>query len=134
MAKRRVRNQIDNLIHDHSKLKITSISLREGGVQHPIGKILRKGYNFSLDLISIKVLHTKLWVPKVAEVLTLRISGLSIGSFETKCHLGVSLGAKHTVYYKREGGGLPQVRAVVSLVSLWLPVVCPCTKSVQTMH
>jgi len=27
-----------------------------------------------------------------------------------------------------EGGGFPQVRAVVSLVSLELPVACPSTK------
>jgi len=29
-----------------------------------------------------------------------------------------------------EGGGFPQVRVVVSLVSLELPVACPNTKSV----
>ncbi len=29
-----------------------------------------------------------------------------------------------------EGGGFPQVRAVVSLVSLELPVACPSTKGV----
>jgi hypothetical protein len=29
-----------------------------------------------------------------------------------------------------EGGGFPQVRAVVSLVSLELPVACPRTKGV----
>jgi hypothetical protein len=35
-------------------------------------------------------------------------------------------------YYMEEGGGLPQVRAVVSLVNLVnleLPVICPSTKS-----
>jgi len=42
--------------------------------------------------------------------------------------------AKHKVYYKGEGGGFPQVRAMVSLVSLCLPVARPCTKSVPTMH
>jgi hypothetical protein len=31
-------------------------------------------------------------------------------------------------YYMGEGGGFPQVRAVVSLVSLGLPVDCPSTK------
>jgi hypothetical protein len=43
-------------------------------------KALDEGYNFSLDLISIRGLHTKLWVPKIAGVPTLRISGLPLGS------------------------------------------------------
>ncbi len=37
-------------------------------------------------------------------------------------------------YYKGESGAFFQVRAVVSLVSLSLFVVCPSTKSVQIMH
>jgi hypothetical protein len=37
--------------------------------------------------------------------------------------------AKHREYYKREGGGFPQVRAMVNLVGLCLTVVHPCTKS-----
>jgi hypothetical protein len=39
--------------------------------------------------------------------------------------------AKHRVYYKREGGGFPQVQGVVSLVSPWLPVGRSCTKVLQ---
>jgi len=35
---------------------------------------------------------------------------------------------------KGEGGGFPQVWAVVSFVSLSLPMACPSTKSAQTMH
>jgi len=42
--------------------------------------------------------------------------------------------AKHKVYYKGEGGGFPQVWAMVSLVSSCLPMVRPCTKSVIVMH
>jgi hypothetical protein len=41
---------------------------------------------------------------------------------------------RHIVYYKGEGGGLPQVRAMVSFVSPSLLVVRPSTKSAQTMH
>jgi hypothetical protein len=36
--------------------------------------------------------------------------------------------------YKGEGGGFPQVRAVVSLMNPNLPVACLNTKSVPTMH
>jgi hypothetical protein len=49
-------------------------------------------------------------------------------------HLGVGPVAMHKVHYKGEGGGFPQVRAVVSLVSSCLPVACQCTKSVPTLH
>jgi len=31
-------------------------------------------------------------------------------------------------YYMREGGGFPQVRAVVNLMNLELPVACSSTK------
>jgi hypothetical protein len=39
-------------------------------------KDLDKGYNFSLDLISIKGLHKKLWASKVVRVPILRFSKL----------------------------------------------------------
>jgi len=57
-----------------------------------------------------------------------------LGSPGTKCHLDVGLVEKHMIYYKGEAGSFPQVRAVVSLVNLNLPVVHPNTKSVPTMH
>jgi hypothetical protein len=41
---------------------------------------------------------------------------------------------RHKVYYKGEGGGLPQVRAVMNLVNSSLPVVFFNTKSAQIMH
>jgi hypothetical protein len=71
---------------------------------------------------------------KVAKALILGISGLPFGSLGTKCHLDVSLVERHKVYYKGEGGGLPQVRAVVNVMSPSLPMAHPSTKSAQTMH
>ncbi len=70
-------------------------------------KALDKGYKFTLDLISIRGLHAKLWGPKVMGVLTLGISKLPFGSLGTKCHLDLALVEKHRVYYKGEGGGFP---------------------------
>jgi len=64
----------------------------------------------------------------------LGISELPFGSPETKCHLDVGLVERHIIYYKGEGGGFPQVRTVVSLVSPSLFVARPSTKSAQTMH
>jgi uncharacterized membrane protein len=84
--------------------------------------------DFSLELTLIRGLHTKLWTSKVEGVLILRILGLSLGNLGTKWHLGASPMARKNIYYKGEGDGFPQVRTVVSFVSLCLPVVCPCTK------
>jgi hypothetical protein len=42
--------------------------------------------------------------------------GTSLGSPGTKSHLDVTPVKKRKVYYKGEGGGFPQVQAVVSLV------------------
>jgi hypothetical protein len=97
-------------------------------------KSLDKGYNFFLDLISIRGLHTKLIGPKVVRIATLKISGLRFGSPMTKCHLDVGLVERHKIYYKGECGGFPQVRAMVSLMNLRLLVIHLNTKSVQTTH
>jgi hypothetical protein len=64
----------------------------------------------------------------------LGILGFQLGSPETKWHLGAGLVARHKVYYKGEGGGFPQVQAVVSLLSPCLLVARPCTKSASTMQ
>jgi hypothetical protein len=92
-------------------------------------KTLNKGYKFSLNLISIGSLHVNLWGSKVGTH-----NFENFGSPGTKCHLDVGLVKRHKVYYKGEVGGFPQVQAVVSLVSLSLPVARPNTKSAQTMH
>jgi hypothetical protein len=42
--------------------------------------------------------------------------------------------AMHRVYYKGEGGGFPQVQAVVSFVNPNLLVARPSTKSAPAMH
>ncbi len=97
-------------------------------------KALDEGYNFALDLMSIESLHTKLWDPKVAGVAMLPISGLSFGSPGTKCHLDVCLMERHKVYYKGEGGGFPQVRTMMSLMSSSLPVVHLNTKNALALH
>jgi hypothetical protein len=47
-------------------------------------KAFDEGYNFVLDLISIKGLHTKLWVSKVVGVPILGILGLQLESPEAK--------------------------------------------------
>jgi hypothetical protein len=97
-------------------------------------KYLNEGYNFASDLISIRGLHAKLCAPKIVGVPVVGISRLPFGSPRTKNHLDVAPVESYKVYYKGEGGGFPQVRAVVSLVSSRLLAVRPKTKSAQTMH
>jgi hypothetical protein len=67
-------------------------------------------------------------------VLTLVILGLPFGSPGTKNHLDVGLAKRCKIYYMEEGGGFPQVRAVVSLVSSSSPMVRPNTKSAPIVH
>jgi hypothetical protein len=81
-----------------------------------------------------RFLHPNLWASKVVRASILGISELPLWSPGTKWHLGVGPMAMHKEYYKGEGDGFPQVRAVVSLVSPWSPMVRPCTKGVSTMH
>jgi hypothetical protein len=98
-------------------------------VQHTIGNFLTRDAILLLDLISIGGLQTKLWAPKLMGVPILGILAFPLGSPGTKFHLNASLVVRHRVYYKGEGGGFPQVRAVVSLVNLNLPVIRLSTKS-----
>ncbi len=60
--------------------------------------------------------------------------GFPFWSPGTKCHLDVAPMERHGEYYEREGGGFPQVWAVVSLVNPSLHVAFPNTKSAQIMH
>jgi len=82
-------------------------------------KALDDRYNFALDHIAIRGLLAKLWGSKVLGVPFGVISGLPRGSPGKNSHLDVSSVESHRVYHKGEGGGFPQVRAVVNLV-------CPC--------
>ncbi len=99
-------------------------------------KALNKGYNFSLELISIGGLNANLWAPKVVGVPIVGISKLPLGSPKTKCHLDVGLVERHKVYYKGEGDGFPQVRTVVNLVSPNYPwfILAPNVLQLCTNH
>ncbi len=106
-------------------------------------KALDEGYNFASDFIAIEGLNAKLCASKVVGVPVVGISRLPFGSPKTKNHLDVALVENCRVYYKGEGGGFPQVRAMMSLVNLsfsWLVLtpkafqLCinhPCVSIVQ---
>jgi hypothetical protein len=97
---------------------------------------LDQGYNFASDLIAIKGLNKKWYTLKVVGVPVVGILGLPLRSPETKSHLDVVPVERCGVYYKGEGGGFPQVWAVVSLVCsncLWL-VLAPKVLQLCTNH
>jgi hypothetical protein len=99
-------------------------------------KALDGGYNFASDLIAIGGLHMKVCASKFVGVLLVGISRLPLRSFKTKSHLDVTPVEGYKVYYKGEGGGFPQVWAVVSLVCpscMWL-VLAPKVLQLCTNH
>jgi hypothetical protein len=73
---------------------------------------------------------------KVVGVPVVGISRLPLGSPRTKNHLNVAPVERHRAYYKGEGGGFPQVRAVVSLVCPGCPwlVLTPKVLQLRTNH
>ncbi len=111
-----------------------SLKVNSGGVQHIVGKLLTRATTLLQTSSQSKVCTQSYGAPKVTGIPILGISRLPFGSPETKCHLDVGLLERHKIYYKGEGGGFPQIWAVVNLVSPSLPVACPSTKSAPTMH
>jgi hypothetical protein len=77
--------------------------------------------------MAIEGLHKKLCAPRVARVPAVGIPGFTLGNLGTKSHLDVAPVESCKVYYKGEGGGFPQVQAMVSLVSpnCWWLVLAP---------
>jgi len=77
-------------------------------------KALKESYKIASDLIPIRGLSKKLWMPKVPGVQTGTILGLLFESPGKKCHSDVASAESCREYYMGEGGGCPRVRAVVS--------------------
>jgi hypothetical protein len=94
-------------------------------------KALHESYNFGSKLVLIRAWGKKLWMPKVLGVQTGTISGLHLGSPGKKNHLDVASVRSCREYYKGEGDGFPQVRAVVSQVSPSRPWLVQTPKKVQ---
>jgi hypothetical protein len=83
----------------------------------------RRGLQVWLDLVAIRLRNRELWAPKVPGLHPGRfrddfgiISGFHFGSPGNLCHLDVAPTGRRRVYYMGDGGGIPRVRAVVSLV------------------
>jgi len=119
MAKRRAGNQIANLTPDQKKSGIDPISLAADGAPHTVGKFSTRATTLLETTSRSEVCSQSYGVPKLWESQPTRFRDSHQGVPGEKSHLDVSSVASHKVYYKGEGGGFPQVRAMVSLV-------CPC--------
>jgi hypothetical protein len=97
-------------------------------------KALNEDYNFALNLVTIGGLHRKLYALKVVGVAVVRISGLPLGSPETKNHLDVAPVERHRVYYKGGRCWLPPSTGHGESCVSELPVAHPSTKSAAIMH
>jgi hypothetical protein len=91
-------------------------------------RAIEESYKIALDLIPIRGLSQELQAPKIPRVQTGTVSRLLLGSPGNKSHLDASAMEQWREYYMGEGGGFPQVRAVVSLVSQGCPWLVPTPK------
>jgi len=91
-------------------------------------KALEESYKFASNLIPIGGMSKGLCLRKVPGVQTGTILWLLLGSHGKKSHSNVGATERCREYYMGEGGGFPQVRVVVSLVSPELLVACPSPK------
>jgi len=83
-------------------------------------------------LACFQVVSNKVMGPQIHESLNFGNFGTPIWEFRDKMSFGCGL--RGEAQSKGEGGGFPQVRVVVSLVSSSLLVARPNTKSIPAMH
>ncbi len=119
MAKRRAKSQTTSLTPDQEKSRIDPIYLSVDNVRHTFGKLLTKVTTFLQTAPRSEICSQSYGAPKSRESLLARFRDSHSGVPGEKSHLDVGPMQRCRVYYKREGGGFPQVRAMMNLV-------CPC--------
>jgi len=83
---------------------------------HTVGKLLTRARTLLWTALRFEVFSQSYGAPKLRESHLGRFQDSHLGVPREKSHLDVSSVASHKAYYKGEGGGFPQVQAVVSLV------------------
>jgi hypothetical protein len=104
---------------DQKKLRIDPIYLAVDNVWHTIEKLLMRATTLLQTSPWSKVCSQSYGAPKSRESQLAWFWDSHTGIPGEKSHLDVGPVERSRVYYKGEGGGFPQVRAMVSLV-------CPC--------
>ncbi len=136
MAKRRVGSQIVSLTLDQKKSGMDPIYLAADDVRHTIGKLSTRAITLLQTAPQFKVYLQSYGASKSWESQLARFWDSHSGVPREKSHLDVDPMERCRVYYKGEGGGFPQVRAVVSLVCLCCPwlVLAPRVFQLCTNH
>jgi len=119
MAKRRAGSQIVNLTPNPEKSRIDPIYLAVDNVRHTVGKLSTRATTLLQTAPWCKVWSQSYGAPKLHESQLAQLRDSHSKVLGKKNHLDVGPMERCKVYCKGEGGGFPQVRAVVSLV-------CPC--------
>ncbi len=136
MTKRKVKNQIGNLILDHQKSGIDLTALHLGNVRHTVGKLLTRAITLLQTSLQSEVCIRSYAPSKSRESQLWKFWDSHLGVPGQKNHLDVAPMERCKVYYKGEGVGFPQVRAVVSLMCPSCPwlVLAPKVLQLCTNH
>jgi hypothetical protein len=119
MTKRRSGSQTANLTSDQENSGIDPIYLATDDVPHTVGKLSTRVKTLLQIALRSEVCSQSYGAPKSRESWLARFRDSHLEVPGEKSHLDVGPVERSRVYYKGEGVGFPQVRAVVSLV-------CPC--------
>jgi hypothetical protein len=122
MTKRRSGSRNTSLTPDQKKSGIDPKYLAAEYVRHTVGKLSTRATTLLQTALRSEVWSQSYGASKSRESRRARFRDSHAGVAGVpgeKSHLDVGPVESHRVYYKGEGGGFPQVRAVVSLV-------CPC--------
>jgi len=131
MAKKRVESQIDNLTLDQKKSGIDPIYLAVDNVRHTVEKLSTRATNLLHTALRFEVYSQSYGAPKSQESPLAQFRDFRSGVPGEKSHLDVGPVERCKVYYKGEGGGFPQVRAMVSFVCLCCPWLILAPKVLQ---
>jgi hypothetical protein len=119
MAERKAGSQTASLTPDHKKSGIDPIYLAADSVPHIVGKLSTTATTLLQTASQSEVCSQSYVAPKSRESWLAQFRASHSGVLGKKGHFDVGPVERCRVYYKGEGGGFPQVRAVVNLV-------CPC--------
>jgi hypothetical protein len=131
MAKRRAASQTASLTPDEKKLGIDPIYIVVDNVRQIVGKLLIRTTTLLQTAPRSEVCSQSYGAPKSREFWLARFRDSHSGVPGKKSHLDVGPMERCKVYYKGEGGGFFQVRAMVSLVCLCYPWLVLTPKVLQ---
>ncbi len=136
MAKRRVGSQIVDLTPDQKKSGIDLIYLVANNVLHTVGKVSTGATTLLQTTPRSKVCSQSYEAPKSRESRLARFRDSHSKVPGEESHLDVGPVERCRIYYKGEGDGFPQVRAVVNLMCLCCPwlVLTPKVLQLCTNH